>query len=103
MAQRGVVNRVVPDAELDQRARELAMRAANGPTRAYAAHKALLRIWAEAGVAAARQRDVRHRLTALRNRGRPARHTVGGRSAQSGSVATADGFRRPLTSMTSYK
>jgi enoyl-CoA hydratase/carnithine racemase len=53
MVQRGVVNRVVPDAELDQRARELAMRAANGPTRAYAAHKALLRIWAEAGVAAA--------------------------------------------------
>jgi enoyl-CoA hydratase/carnithine racemase len=53
MMQRGVVNRVVPDAELDQRARELAMRAAAGPTRAYAAHKALLRIWAEAGVAAA--------------------------------------------------
>jgi enoyl-CoA hydratase/carnithine racemase len=53
MMQRGVVNRVVPDAELDQRARELAMRAAGGPTRAYAAHKVLLRIWAEAGVAAA--------------------------------------------------
>jgi enoyl-CoA hydratase/carnithine racemase len=53
MMQRGVVNRVVPDAELDKSAREFAMRVANGPTRAYAAHKALLRIWAEAGVAAA--------------------------------------------------
>jgi enoyl-CoA hydratase/carnithine racemase len=53
MLQRGVVNRVVPDAELDKSAREFAMRVARGPTRAYAAHKALLRIWAEAGVAAA--------------------------------------------------
>jgi enoyl-CoA hydratase/carnithine racemase len=53
MMQRGVVNRVVPDDQLEQRARELAMLAAGGPTRAYAAHKALLRIWAEAGVAAA--------------------------------------------------
>jgi len=53
MMQRGIVNRVVPDAELDQRARELAMRVADGPTRAYAAHKVLLRIWADAGVAAA--------------------------------------------------
>jgi enoyl-CoA hydratase/carnithine racemase len=53
MMQRGVVNRVVPDGELHQRALELAMRAAAGPTRAYAAHKALLRAWAEAGVAAA--------------------------------------------------
>jgi enoyl-CoA hydratase/carnithine racemase len=53
MMQRGVVNRVVPDAELDKSAREFAMRVAKGPTRAYAAHKALLRIWAEAGVAAA--------------------------------------------------
>jgi enoyl-CoA hydratase/carnithine racemase len=53
MMQRGVINRVVPDAELDPTARELAERAARGPTRAYAAHKALLRIWAEAGVGAA--------------------------------------------------
>jgi enoyl-CoA hydratase/carnithine racemase len=47
MMQRGVVNRVVPDSELEKSTRELAMRAAGG------AHKALLRIWAEAGVAAA--------------------------------------------------
>ena len=53
MMQRGVVNRVVPDAELEQRAKEFALAVAAGPTRAYAAHKALLRIWAEAGVAAA--------------------------------------------------
>jgi len=53
MMLRGVVNRVVPDTELDKSAREFAMRVANGPTRAYAAHKALLRVWAEAGIAAA--------------------------------------------------
>ena len=53
MMQRGVVNRVVPDADLDKTAREFAGRLASGPTRAYAAHKALLRIWAESGVAAA--------------------------------------------------
>jgi enoyl-CoA hydratase/carnithine racemase len=53
MMQRGIVNRVVPDAELEKSAREFAMRLAKGPTRAYAAHKALLRIWAESGVAAA--------------------------------------------------
>jgi enoyl-CoA hydratase/carnithine racemase len=53
MQQRGVVNQVVPDAELLSTARNLAARLAKGPTRAYAAHKALLRIWAESGVAAA--------------------------------------------------
>ncbi len=53
MMQRGVVNRVVPDADLDKTTREFAGRLASGPTRAYAAQKALLRIWAEAGVAAA--------------------------------------------------
>jgi len=42
MMQRGVVNRVVPDAELEKTAREFAVRVAKGPTRAYAAHKALL-------------------------------------------------------------
>lgn len=53
MMQRGVVNRVVADDQVDQSARDFAERAAHGPTRAYAAHKALLRIWAESGVAAA--------------------------------------------------
>jgi hypothetical protein len=53
MMQRGVINRVVPDASLQETARQVAIRAAKGPTLAYAAHKALLRIWAESGVAAA--------------------------------------------------
>jgi enoyl-CoA hydratase/carnithine racemase len=53
MMQRGVVNQVVPDAELLSAARELTARLAKGPTRAYAAHKALLRTWAESVVAAA--------------------------------------------------
>jgi enoyl-CoA hydratase/carnithine racemase len=53
MMQRGVVNRVVADDQVDEAARGFAERAAHGPTRAYAAHKALLRIWAESGVAAA--------------------------------------------------
>jgi enoyl-CoA hydratase/carnithine racemase len=53
MMKHGVVNRVVPDSELEQSARQTALRAAGAATRAYAAQKALLRIWAEAGVAAA--------------------------------------------------
>jgi enoyl-CoA hydratase/carnithine racemase len=53
MMQRGIVNRVTPDGELETSARDFARRVAKGATRAYAAHKALLRIWAEAGVAAA--------------------------------------------------
>ena len=39
MIQRGVVNRVVPDRELEQSARQLALRAAGGANRAYAADK----------------------------------------------------------------
>ena len=49
----GVVNRVVADADLLAQARAFAQKAAQGPTRAYAAHKALLRAWAVGGVAAA--------------------------------------------------
>jgi len=51
----GVVNRVVADAELAQQALAFARKIASGPTRAYAAHKALLRTWALGGVAAADQ------------------------------------------------
>jgi hypothetical protein len=51
MMQHGVINHVVPDAELEQIAWKFAERAAKGPTRAYAAHKALLRVWAEGDVA----------------------------------------------------
>jgi enoyl-CoA hydratase/carnithine racemase len=49
----GVVNRVVAADDLDQVARSFVQKLAQGPTRAYAAHKALLRIWAVAGVGAA--------------------------------------------------
>jgi enoyl-CoA hydratase/carnithine racemase len=53
MERDGVVNRVVADDELDQVATSFVAKLAQGPTRAYAAHKALLRIWAVAGVSAA--------------------------------------------------
>ena len=49
----GVINRVVPDAELVDAATTFARTVAHGPTRAHAAHKALLRTWAVGGVAAA--------------------------------------------------
>lgn len=49
MAEVGVVNHVVPDDEVEARAREFAVRLAAGPTRAHAAHKALLRVWESLG------------------------------------------------------
>jgi enoyl-CoA hydratase/carnithine racemase len=53
MADAGVVNRVVADEALVEEATAFAERVAHGPTRAHAAHKALLRTWAVGGVAAA--------------------------------------------------
>jgi enoyl-CoA hydratase/carnithine racemase len=53
MAAAGVVNRVVADEALLDEAAAFARRIASGPTRAHAAHKALLRAWAVGGVAAA--------------------------------------------------
>lgn len=53
MQQYGVVNRVYDDAALLEQATAFARRLAKGPTRAHAAHKALLRAWAVGGVAAA--------------------------------------------------
>ncbi|MEM5329150.1 enoyl-CoA hydratase/isomerase family protein [Paraburkholderia sp. JHI2823] len=53
MAHFGVVNRVVAEDRLLDEAMAFAQKAARGPTRAYAAHKALLRAWAIGGVAAA--------------------------------------------------
>jgi enoyl-CoA hydratase/carnithine racemase len=53
MAAAGVVNRVVADEELLQEATAFARRVAKGPTRAYAAHKTLLRAWSVGGIAAA--------------------------------------------------
>lgn len=53
MAQHGVINRVVPDADLLSEAMAFATKAAAGPTRAHAAHKALLRVWVSGGTAVA--------------------------------------------------
>ncbi|WP_028219613.1 enoyl-CoA hydratase/isomerase family protein [Paraburkholderia oxyphila] len=53
MAHFGIVNRVVADDSLLQETLAFAEKVARGPTRAYAAHKALLRAWAVGGVSAA--------------------------------------------------
>ncbi|MDR7145045.1 enoyl-CoA hydratase/isomerase family protein [Rhizobium sp. BE258] len=53
MAHYGVVNRVVEAARLDAEVDAFARRIAGGPTKAHAAHKALLRIWANGGLAVA--------------------------------------------------
>ncbi|MFF3559274.1 enoyl-CoA hydratase/isomerase family protein [Streptomyces sp. NPDC002574] len=53
MAAAGVVNRVVPDDEVLETARAFVRKVAAGPTRAHAAHKALLRLWDAGGVKAA--------------------------------------------------
>jgi enoyl-CoA hydratase/carnithine racemase len=53
MAQAGVVNRVISDEKLLEEATAFARRISTGATRAYAAHKALLRAWAVGGIAAA--------------------------------------------------
>jgi enoyl-CoA hydratase/carnithine racemase len=48
-----VVNHVIDDARLVAQATAFARKVATGPTKAHAAHKALLRTWAVGGVAAA--------------------------------------------------
>src|SRR5258708_7076010 len=53
MATAGVVNRIVPDEALVNEAAEFARKIATGPTRAHAAHKALLRARSIGGIAAA--------------------------------------------------
>ncbi|MFE7588180.1 enoyl-CoA hydratase/isomerase family protein [Kitasatospora sp. NPDC057512] len=53
MADAGVINRVVPDDALLQEATAVAQQLAKGPTRARAAHKALLRAWSTGGTTAA--------------------------------------------------
>jgi enoyl-CoA hydratase/carnithine racemase len=55
MAAAGVVNRVVADDLVRKEAMALAETFSKGPTRAHAAHKALLRAWSVGGVAAADQ------------------------------------------------
>ena len=53
MERAGVVNKVFADTDLLAESRALVDKLARGPTRAYAAHKVLLRAWANGGVAAA--------------------------------------------------
>lgn len=48
-----MVNRVLADSALETEATAFARRLTSGPTRAYAAHKALLRAWRVGGTAAA--------------------------------------------------
>jgi enoyl-CoA hydratase/carnithine racemase len=55
MSRAGVVNRVVSEDKLREEVLAFAQRIATGATRAYAAHKALLRTWSLGGVAAADQ------------------------------------------------
>lgn len=55
MEHHGVVNRVVPDDKLVDEAMNFAEKLAKGPTRAHAAHKTLLRMWATGGVTAGDQ------------------------------------------------
>jgi len=50
MQQLGVVNRLVEKDALEQETMKLAHSLANGPTLAHAAHKTLLRMWAQGGV-----------------------------------------------------
>lgn len=52
-AQHGLVNRIVPDADVQSEALAFAKRVAAGATKAHAAHKALLRAWSVGGIAAA--------------------------------------------------
>ena len=51
----GVVNKVWPDAEFEERSRKLALRLANGPTVAHAATKELVKAQKEGGARAADQ------------------------------------------------
>jgi len=53
LEQWNVVNVVVADEDLDEQARKLAMKLANGPTRAHAMTKRILRAYVEGGVPAA--------------------------------------------------
>ena len=53
MARWGVVNRVVPSADLKSSATAFAEQLAQGPTRAVAANKTLLQAWSSGGVSAA--------------------------------------------------
>jgi enoyl-CoA hydratase/carnithine racemase len=49
----GIATLVVPEADLDETSRKLVNKFANGPTKAYAAARTILKAWSAGGVAAA--------------------------------------------------
>src|SRR5207253_125464 len=49
----GIATLVVPEANLDETSRNLVNKFANGPTKAYAAARTLLKAWSAGGIAAA--------------------------------------------------
>src|ERR1700719_2198927 len=49
----GIATLVVPEADLDETSRNLVHKLANGPTKAYAAARTLLKAWSAGGIAAA--------------------------------------------------
>jgi enoyl-CoA hydratase/carnithine racemase len=49
----GIATLVVPEADLDETSRKLVNKLANGPTKAYAAARTILKAWSAGGVAAA--------------------------------------------------
>ena len=49
----GIATLVVPEADLDETSRKLVDKLANGPTKAYAAARTLLKAWSAGGIAAA--------------------------------------------------
>jgi enoyl-CoA hydratase/carnithine racemase len=55
MERAGVINKLVADDHLLAHSRAFANKLAKGPTRAFAAHKLLLRAWANGGIAATDQ------------------------------------------------
>src|SRR5271167_2604288 len=81
----GIATHVVPESELSAAAAELTRQLATGPTRSYAATRALLKAWSSGGVAAADlvMLDVAMEL-------------YNGADAQRGFVNTADAFDKDI-------
>ena len=93
----GVVTAVYPDAEFEERSRTLALELANGPTKAHAATKAIIRAQKEGGARAADEIVPGAGRRPLRHRGPPERRAVvphGG--AGQGHLPGADSPQRLL-------
>ena len=94
MEHAGVINKVFPDADLLAESRAFVEKLAMGPTRAYAAHKVLLRAWANGGVAAADEImfDIAMPVFELARRDR--RHCIGRGCGESREAAAVLSFPR---------